>query len=124
MGSLWGCSFIMPIVGVFSGTMPFTPATAITITKKRIASAAIAAKVVANTTQVARAAYQRRFSAPGGQVKSPLSGTYAPQLNMAPRWQLLACWRANDPPSPLPPPAQHFLRCGTTTPRGCGAGAV
>jgi len=34
-----------------------------------------------------------------------------------------ACWRANDPPPPLPPPAQHFSRCGTTTPRGCGAGA-
>lgn len=45
-----------------------------------------AAKAVANSTLVARAAIQRRFSAPGGRVKSPLPGvTIAPPASAPPR---------------------------------------
>lgn len=86
MWSLWGCSFIMPIVGLFSGTMPFTSATAATSAKRMRNGVAEAAKAVANSTQVARAAIQRRFSAPGGRVKSPLPGvTIAPPASAPPR---------------------------------------
>ena len=65
--------------------MPFTSVTATASAKRMHDGVTKAAKVVANTTQVARAAYQRRFSAPGGQVKSPLSGvTIAPPPASAP----------------------------------------
>ena len=85
MGSLWGFSFIVPFVCVFSGKMPFTSVTATASAKRMHDGVTKAAKVVADTTQVARAAYQRRFSAPGGQVKSPLSGvTIAPPPASAP----------------------------------------
>ena len=66
MWSLWGCSFIMPIVGLFSGTMPLTSATAATCAKRMRTGVAEAAKAVANSTQVARAAIQRRSPRPAG----------------------------------------------------------
>ena len=79
MGSLWGCSFTLPVVCVFQVQCLSRQLLVSTCVKRFRDGVTNAAKKVASSTQVARAATQRRSSAPGGQVMSPLprgGGTY------------------------------------------------